>query len=214
MLGITADRKIEPSHLIVAVISLSSMTALNVWTGGYLKMFCVLVGIVMGYVASIPLGQLNLSSVIPAGGLTLLNLPRVDHISFKFDAHLLLPFAVAAFASALRVMGDATNCQRLNDKDWVRPNFRSLAAAVTANGLGTVVCGLVGTIGPNSYSSSVGLAAATGVASRVIGYAVGLIFVVMPSCLPRQCCSWPCHRRSWVLRFSLLLPSCSPAACR
>jgi NCS2 family nucleobase:cation symporter-2 len=76
-------------------------------------------------------------------------------------------------------MGDVTNCQRINDSDCVRPNFASLAGGVAANGLASMVCGLAGSFGPNSYSSCVGLSAATGVTSRIVGYAVGIAFIVL-----------------------------------
>jgi len=155
------------------------MTALNVWGKGYAKMFCVLIGMVIGYVASAALGVLSFSAAMPPGGLTLLRLPHLEHIGYRFDPIVLAPFVVAAFASTLRVMGDVTNCQRLNDKDWVRPSFASLAGGVAANGLASVLCGLAGTLGPNSYSSCIGLSAATGITSRVIGFAVGLAFVLL-----------------------------------
>jgi NCS2 family nucleobase:cation symporter-2 len=179
MLGITANQKVEPSSLVISALSLAAMSALIVWGKGYAKMFCVLIGMVVGYVASAALGVLNFSSAMPPDGLTILRLPHLGHIGYSFDPIVLAPFAVAAFASTLRVMGDVTNCQRLNDKDWVRPSFGSLAGGVAGNGLATILCGLAGTLGPNSYSSCIGLSAATGVTSRVIGYAVGIVFILL-----------------------------------
>src|SRR5947207_1873398 len=40
-------------------------------------------------------------------------------------------------------------------------------------------CGLVGSCGLNTYSSSIGLSGATGVTSRSIGYAIGLGFCLL-----------------------------------
>jgi len=77
------------------------------------------------------------------------------------------------------VMGDVANAQRLNDAEWVRPNFASLAGGVSANGVGVVFCGLVGSCGVNSYSSCIGLSGATGVTSRNIGYAIGIGFAAL-----------------------------------
>jgi NCS2 family nucleobase:cation symporter-2 len=92
---------------------------------------------------------------------------------------LVAPFAVAALAATLRVMGDVSNAQRLNDSDWVRPKFSSLAGGVAANGVAVIFCGLVGSCGVNSYSSSIGLSGATGVTSRSIGYTIGIAFAVL-----------------------------------
>jgi NCS2 family nucleobase:cation symporter-2 len=76
-------------------------------------------------------------------------------------------------------MGDVSNAQRLNDADWLRPKFSSLAGGVAANGVAVIFCGLVGSCGVNSYSSSVGLSGATGVTSRSIGYVIGIAFAVL-----------------------------------
>ena len=179
MLGIRDNQAIDPRFPEVALLSLAVMTGLNIWAKGYAKMFCVLIGMVVGYAASAVLGVLDFSSAIPSQGLSILRLPSVGYIGYHFNLFALAPFVVAAFASTLRVMGDVTNCQRLNDKDWVRPNFSSLAGGVAANGLATIVCGIAGSFGPNSYSSCIGLSAATGVTSRVVGFSVGLIFMVL-----------------------------------
>jgi len=173
-LGITSGRGIQPAFIAVAGISLTTMVVLNVWTKGYARMFCALIGLIVGYAASAAFGVLDLSAVMPDGGLSALHVPDFGTIEYKFDALALAPFVVASLASTLRVMGDITNAQRLNDKDWVRPDFRSIAGGVTGNGLGSIFCGLLGCLGPNTYSSCVGLSAATGITSRRVGYVVGI----------------------------------------
>jgi NCS2 family nucleobase:cation symporter-2 len=179
MLGISADGSIKTIYLAISALSLATMTALNVWATGYGRMFCVLIGMAIGYAASAAFGVLDFSAAMPVEGVAILHLPRVDHIGYRFDLLLLAPFAVAAFASTLRVMGDVTNCQRLNDRDWVRPGFGTLAGGVAANGLASMFCGLAGALGPNSYSSSIGLSAATGITSRNVGYVAGIVFILL-----------------------------------
>jgi xanthine permease XanP len=39
-------------NLAIAAVSLTTMVVLNVWTKGYLRMFCVLFGMAVGYAAS------------------------------------------------------------------------------------------------------------------------------------------------------------------
>ena len=102
----------------------------------------------------------DLSAIVPDSGVALFRLPRLDHVGVSFDVNLLAPFIVASLAATLRVMGDISNAQRLNDSDWVRPSFTSLAGGVSANGIAMIFCGLVGSFGINSYSSSIGLSGA------------------------------------------------------
>ncbi len=55
-LGIDNGGSIKPDYVIVSGIALATMCILNIWTKGYGKMFCVLIGIVVGYVASFAIG--------------------------------------------------------------------------------------------------------------------------------------------------------------
>jgi NCS2 family nucleobase:cation symporter-2 len=178
-LGIEGTQPINIDYVIVAGISLATMSILNIWTKGYGRMFSVLIGIAMGYVASAAIGILDFKAIMAAGGSQIIRIPHLDHIGWSFDLYLLAPFVVAALAATLRAMGDISNAQRLNDSDWVRPSFRSLAGGISANGLSMIFCGLIGSFGVNSYSSSIGLSGATGVTSRSVGYAIGGGFAVL-----------------------------------
>lgn len=178
-LGLNDRQRIDPDYVIVAGLSLATMIVLNVWSRGYGRMFCVLIGMIVGYGLSAALGLLEFSKAMPPGGLSIFRLPRLDHVGWSFDPLLLVPFAVASLAATLRAMGDVSNAQRINDADWVRPKFASLAGGVSANGIAVVFCGLIGSCGVNTYSSSIGLSGATGVTSRSIGYAVGIGFAVL-----------------------------------
>lgn len=179
-MGINAQQQqINVNYVVVAIISLATMSVLNIWSKGYGKMFCVLIGMMAGYAASAALGIFDLARIVPEGGLSVVRFPRLQHVGWSFDAVLVAPFAVAALAATLRAMGDVSNAQRINDADWVRPNFGSLAGGVSANGVAVMFCGLVGSCGINTYSSAIGLSGATGVTSRSIGYAIGLGFCVL-----------------------------------
>jgi xanthine permease XanP len=178
-LGITDRNGFEPSHLAITSVSLITMVVLNIWTKGYAKMFCALIGISVGYIASAAIGLLDIAPLLPENGLAILHLPSVEHISWHFDFTLLAPFAVVAVATTLRAMGDVANAERLNDNEWVRPRFGPLAGGVAANGLASILCGMAGTSGLNTYSAAIGLSGATGITSRVVGYGAGVVFLLL-----------------------------------
>ncbi len=96
-----------------------------------------------------------------------------------FDADLIIPFAVAAVAASLRAMGDVTICRKTNDAGWTRPDMRTISGGALANGLSTALAGLLDTIGTNTSTSNVGLAAATGVTSRKVAYATDGIYLLL-----------------------------------
>jgi xanthine permease XanP len=186
-LGLQADNNIEPRALMVAAIVLITMVGLNVWTKGHLRVFCSILGIGVGYAASAALGLLPLSAAVPAGGLALLRLPRFDVMDWHFNARMLAPFAVVALAGTLHLMGNIATAQRINDVDWVRPNFGSLIGGLAGNGIASMIAALFGGLGINSYSSSIGLSIATGVTSRSIAYVIGIIFAVLALVPPAAC---------------------------
>jgi NCS2 family nucleobase:cation symporter-2 len=163
----------------VAACTLGITIVLNIWGKGLARMLCALLGMAAGYVVSAWFGLFSPADLARLGATPWIALPTLVHVSWSFDAGLAAAFAVAALAAAMKAVGTLTICQRTNDAAWVRPDGASNARGVTADGLGTALSGLLGGVGINTATPSVGLAAATGVASRRVAYAVGAIFIVL-----------------------------------
>jgi NCS2 family nucleobase:cation symporter-2 len=159
----------------VASFTLATMVALNLWTSGMPRMFCALIGTVAGYALALWLGLGSATELAAIGEMPLLALPRLEHLAWSFDASMLLPFTVAGVAAALNTSANVTIYQRLNDAEWVRPDFRSISGGTLADGLAASTAGVVGSCGISTLSASVGVIIATGVAARVIAYAIGAI---------------------------------------
>lgn len=166
-------------EVIVALSTLGTAVALNVWATGSLRLACVLIGIAVGYVVNGALGGFSASDLDTLYATPWFAVPRLQHAGLAFDAELLIPFAVAALAASLKVMGNVTTCQKLNDADWVRPDMRSIARGVLADGMGTMLAGGMGTVGVNSASGAVGLSMATGVLSRYVAYGISALLLVL-----------------------------------
>jgi NCS2 family nucleobase:cation symporter-2 len=92
---------------------------------------------------------------------------------------LVLPFAIGALASSAKTMGVLALCQKLNDTAWKEPEPQSLRRGVLADGLATVLSGVIGTLGVNSMPSAVAIPAATGLASRRVAYAIAAILGIL-----------------------------------
>src|SRR5262249_50787550 len=129
--------------------------------------------ILAGVIVGIAMGVVNGAAVAAALPAGIVALPKWPGYLPQFQLDLIIPFSVTALACCIRAMGDITNSQRINDRDWVRPDMTSIRNGVLADGLSTVLSALLGSIGGNTYSASVGLASATGVASRRIALWAG-----------------------------------------
>jgi NCS2 family nucleobase:cation symporter-2 len=169
----------QPVDLLVGAASLATMVALNVWTTGAPRLFCMLIGMAVGYVTAAALGRLTPTELGALASAPLAAVPRLGHVSWAFDPGMMVPFGIAAVAATLKTIGNVTTCQKMNDADWTRPDFRSISGGVLIDGVGSVGAGLLGTVGVNTSSGSVGLASASGVASRAVAHAVGGLFVLL-----------------------------------
>ena len=179
LLGLQAA-PVVPAEWWVAGITLSTMVALNVWGKGIVRMLCTLIGLLAGYAAAglcRPRRRQRDGHGRPRADF------RVCRTSGRFRGRstsgLVVPFAIASVAAAMKAVGTLTVCQRMNDADWVRPDMRSITRGVLADGASTALAGLAGAVGTNTCTPAVGLAAATGVASRQVAYAVGAIFLLL-----------------------------------
>ena len=100
---------------------------------------------------------------------------------------LFLPLLVGGAAATLSTIACITAAQKTNDADWRRQDLGSLSGGVLADGLGTIVAGLLGGIGQSASAASVGLGASTRATSRIVAYAVlsllpkfAMLVVLMP----------------------------------
>ena len=141
-------------ELFVGIGTLAVMVGLNVWSKGKVKLFCILIGMTFGYVASWATGLLGTAQYSQVVKLNWLALPFEGFPGLDFDLHLLIPFIVAALCSNLKTVRDITTCQKINDASWVRPDMTNIRKGILADGLGCLSAGLLGGMGQSSSSSA------------------------------------------------------------
>jgi xanthine permease XanP len=167
------------AEVVLGAGTLALMVGLNVWSKGSLRMYCAIIGILVGLAIAAGMGSIDggpFSTALSAG---IVALPKWSAGLPQFRLDLVIPFAITALACSLRAMGDITNAQRINDRDWVRPDMISIRNGLIADGLSTMVSATLGSVGGNTYSASVGLSSATGVTSRRICLWIGGIFIAL-----------------------------------
>jgi xanthine permease XanP len=168
---------------VVAGLALGVMIGLNIWNKGQLRLFCILIGMLVGYVASAVAGLLTLADLESVMAQPLVAMPTLAHVSFAFDPELIIPFAVSGLAAAMGTTAVITTYQRTTEADWVRPEMNSIRGGILGDGIAVSVAGLLGTYGLTVSTANVGLVAATGVASRRIAFVIVALLAV-GSCMP------------------------------
>jgi xanthine permease XanP len=178
LLGASSGNMVAGRDALVAGVSIATMIGLNIWNKGRLRLFCILIGMVVGYVLSCFTGHITGADLRAVVDQPLLALPSFSHIAWAFDWSMIIPFAVSGLAAAMSTTAVVTTYQRLTDADWVRPDARSFAGGILGDGIAAVVAGLLGTCGLTVSTANVGLVAATGVASRNIAFVIAIILAL------------------------------------
>ncbi|HOV79574.1 MAG TPA: solute carrier family 23 protein [Bacillota bacterium] len=163
----------------VAFITFAVMVGTGVWGKGSLRQYCLIIGIIAGYIFSFVFGLLSVSDFELLARTPLIALPYTGHIGWSFDPDVLLPFLIAGICTSLKCIGDITTCQKINDAGWKRPDMDNIGRGILAEAVKTVFGGLIGGMAHSTSSSNIGLSLATGATSRVIAYATGGIYVLL-----------------------------------
>ena len=174
-----ATSAVDPRALLIGLVTLFAMIVPTIWTRSKLHLFPMLIGVAAGYAAASALGEFHISQMLaqmPPGFLTFPH-RAAPGLSFKFE--LLPPFLIAALTASLKTVGDTTLCQKANDTAWKRADMQSVSGGVFANGFGSAISGLLGGIGQNTTSSSIGISIAAGTTSRAIAWPLGLLVIAL-----------------------------------
>jgi NCS2 family nucleobase:cation symporter-2 len=167
-----------PRELAIGGATLALMVGLNLWARGMPRMLCAIIGVICGYVASVVLGAFDPAAMKVLTSAAIFALPHWTPALPQFSLDLVVPFAAAALICTLRGMGDVATAQKINDRDWIRPDMTSIRKGIVADGAATVIAGLLGVLGCNTQSSANGMANATGVASRHVAFWLGVMLIV------------------------------------
>ncbi len=176
-----AGDPIEPANLAVAAVTLITMIGINIWSRGRSRLYCVLIGMLVGYSASYLAGILTPIDFQRAAHSPLFALPGEGISLFKwaFRWSLLPPFIIVALCGALKSFGNIVTAQKINDSDWKGPDVKNIGNGLFADGLSVMIAGLLGGTATDTSASNVGTSLATGATSRVIAFMAGGIYICL-----------------------------------
>ncbi|MGA1344295.1 MAG: solute carrier family 23 protein [Hyphomonas sp.] len=167
---------VDPQALAVGLITMGSIVAASIWLKGSKRFFALLIGCGAGYAAA---GYFGLLADVGAmfSGVPILSPPRPVLPSFDVGLPLIAAFILLAVVSAVDDMGVFISTDRLDDAEWSKPDMAKLSRGVSSMGSGSIVSGFLGGGFLGLSSTNIGLAFATGVTSRIVGVAAGIIMI-------------------------------------
>jgi NCS2 family nucleobase:cation symporter-2 len=170
---------LELRALVVGAVTLIVMVGATVWNKGKLHALPMLMGLSAGYILALGSGVLPWGQFVHELNEPWINFPHrvVSGLNFRFS--LLAPFLIASLTAGLKMVGDFTLCQKINDSDWKRTDMKSASGGLLASGLGTLFSGLSGGLAQTTLASSIGLSLATGTTSRSLAIPTGIMVAAL-----------------------------------
>ncbi len=164
-----------------ALVTVLLICGITLKARGAFRLWAPVIGVAAG---SLVAGFFGLYDTVRVAEAEWLGLPRIEwpgiDLNFGTLFWALLPgFLLAAIIGSIRTISSAVAIQRVS---WHRPravDFRAVQGAVAADGLGNLLCGLAGTVPNTAYSTGASLAQLTGVATRHVGIAAGLVILTL-----------------------------------
>ena len=164
-----------------ALATLVCSVALGLLGKGAWRLWAPVLGIVAGCVVSAFYGMFDGARVAAAPwvGLPGAGWPGLHPDLGPAFWGLLPVFVLATMVGAIETVGDAVGIQQISWRDRRATDFRAVQGAVTADGVGNLLSGLLGTVPNTTYSSPVAITELTGVASRSVGVAIGILMAAI-----------------------------------
>lgn len=170
--------------VFTSIISLVAMLAVTFFSAGKMRLWGPVIGILVGSVAAWSFGLADFTKIGEAAwvGLPTASWPGLD-LSFSPAFWWLLPgFAIVTIIGALETFGDGIAIQDVSQRKPKPTDFKVVQGAVSADGLGNLLSGLMGTLPNTTYSTSISIVDMTGVAARRVGVYGGIILCLLAFC--------------------------------
>ncbi|MCY3778515.1 MAG: hypothetical protein OXH11_21275 [Candidatus Aminicenantes bacterium] len=161
-------------------VTLASMAGLALFATGAWRLWGPVLGVIAGCAVAAYYGIYDTARVgaAPWFGLPQSGWPGFD-LSFGPSFWALLPVFIFVVAiDTVRTVGGSISIQQVSWRQPRATEFRSVQGTIGASGLSNLLSGLVGTLPNTTYSSSISVAALTGVAARNVGVCVGVLIIV------------------------------------
>ena len=158
---------------VVTFFTLAVVTMLNHYGRGIWKLASILIGIVAGYLVSIPFGMVSLDSVSTAA---LVQIPSPMHFGVEFEISSCAAIGILFAINSIQAIGDysATTVGAMNRQ----PSDREIQNGILGYGVSNVLGAVMGGLPTATFSQNVGIVTTTKVINRsVLGLAALILGV-------------------------------------
>lgn len=160
-------------NLMIGSIVFLTILLLNRFAKGVLKMSAILVGIILGYIAAIILGQVDFEQVRQAG---IISPPIPFYVTPVFRLDAILSIAALYVVSGLETMG---NINGITIAGFDREaSSREMSGAVMADAAGSMFAGVFNCLPNTAFGQNAGIVAMTRVVNKFCIFTGALILIL------------------------------------
>lgn len=162
------------SNIVLSLVVLAVVVAIARLAKGFLSNIAVLMGIFVGGIIAAALGMMHFDKIADAAWFAPI-------LPFHFGAPVfqLVPVITMTLVMIVVMIESTGMFLALSDITGKKIDSKSLSAGLRMDGLGTIIGGVFNTFPYTSFSQNVGLVGVTGVRSRFVCVAGGLIMIVL-----------------------------------
>ena len=160
-------------NLGLAALVFAVALGVNQLFDGFMRSAAVLVAVIIGYLAAIPLGLLDLSAV---GSAAWFSFPRPLAYGLSFEPSAILLIGFAYIITSMETIGDISGTTESVGR---QPRTEETQGGLVADGVMSAVAGIFNAFPNTSFSQNVGLISFTGVASRSVVGIAGVFLIVL-----------------------------------
>ena len=163
---------------MLGLVTLAVCLIFNAVAKGYLKQLSVLVGLIVGYIIALCMGQVDLSGMLDGG---LISLPHLLPYRPEFNLSAIISVAIIFMVSAAETIGDTTAMVSGGLNREIE--LREISGSLACDGYASSLSALFGCPPVTSFSQNVGLINMTKVVNRFT-IMTGAVCMILAGLLP------------------------------
>ena len=164
-------------NLGLAALVLIIIIVLNRSHNRYLRMGSIVIGLAVGYAASVFLGLVDFGRL---SELSLFNVPVPFRHGLSFSWAAFFPIALIYLITTIETIGDLTATSMVSNEPIEGESYmRRIQGGVLGDGVNSLLAAVFNTFPNTTFSQNNGVIQLTGVASRYVGYFIALFLVLL-----------------------------------
>ncbi|CAB3788258.1 Uric acid transporter UacT [Paraburkholderia caffeinitolerans] len=164
----------RPAYIGIAAFVLVAIVAISRYASGFVANISVLLGIVLGFGLSAAAGFVKLDGLASAPWFAMI---RPFQFGWpRFDLVACVSMSLVMLVTLIESMGGIFALADIIDK---KPTRADIVLGLRTDGLGAIVGGIFNTFPYTSYSQNIGLVHVSGVRSRYVCVAAGVLMILL-----------------------------------